>query len=85
MERIIIVGGGIAGVSSALGARKQNQEIEIILIEKEKYAGYLREKLPYIISGNKKYYDVIPTIDYFIKNRINVLLSSFVKKIDLNN
>ncbi|MEM3384685.1 MAG: FAD-dependent oxidoreductase [Nitrososphaeria archaeon] len=85
MERIIIVGGGIAGVSSALGARKQNQEIEIILIEKEKYAGYLRDKLPYIISGNKKYYDVIPTIDYFIKNRINVLLSSFVKKIDLNN
>ncbi|MEM0385576.1 MAG: FAD-dependent oxidoreductase, partial [Nitrososphaeria archaeon] len=46
---------------------------------------YLRDKLPYIISGNKKYYDVIPTIDYFIKNRINVLLSSFVKKIDLNN
>ncbi|MEM2153704.1 MAG: FAD-dependent oxidoreductase [Nitrososphaeria archaeon] len=85
MERIIIVGGGIAGVSSALGARKQNQEIEIILIEKEKYAGYLRDKLPYIISGNKKYYDVIPAIDYFIKNRINVLLSSFVKKIDLNN
>ncbi|MEM3502919.1 MAG: FAD-dependent oxidoreductase [Nitrososphaeria archaeon] len=88
MERIIIVGGGIAGVSSALGARKQNQEIEIILIEKEKYAGYLRDKLPYIISGNKKDYkdyDVIPAIDYFIKNRINVLLSSFVKKIDLNN
>lgn len=85
VKRIIIVGGGIAGVSSALGARKQNQESEIILIEKEKYAGYLRGKLPYIISGNIRDYNVIPAIDYFIKNRINVFLSSFVKKIDLNN
>ncbi|MCX8188354.1 MAG: FAD-dependent oxidoreductase [Nitrososphaeria archaeon] len=86
MERIIIVGGGIAGVSSALNARKQNQENEIILIEKEKHAGYLRGNLPYIISDNiRNYYDMVPTVDYLIKNRINVHLSSFVKKIDLNN
>lgn len=86
MGKIIIVGGGIAGVSSALSARKQNQEDEIILLEKEKYAGYLRGNLPYIISDSiRNYGTIIPTTHYLIKNRVNILLSSFVKKIDLNN
>lgn len=86
MERIIVIGGGLAGVSSALSARKQNQENEIVLIEKEKYAGYSRGNLPYIISDNIRNYDYIgPTIDFFNKNKIHAFLSSSVKKIDLNN
>ncbi|MBC7090415.1 MAG: FAD-dependent oxidoreductase [Nitrososphaeria archaeon] len=85
MERIIVIGGGIAGVSAALGARKQNEKIEIIIIEKEKYIGYLRGKLPYIISGKINYDKVIPRIDFLKEKRIQVFLSSIVNKIDLND
>ncbi|MGB9724943.1 MAG: FAD-dependent oxidoreductase [Nitrososphaeria archaeon] len=84
MERIIVVGGGVAGVSAALGARKQNEKIEIIIIEKEKYTGYLRGKLPYIISGEISYDKVIPRIDFLKEKRIQVFLSSIVNKVDLN-
>jgi NADH oxidase (H2O2-forming) len=84
MERIIVVGGGIAGISAALGARKQNEKIEIIIIEKEKYIGYFRGKLPYIISGDISYDKVIPRTDFLKEKRINIFLSSIVKRIDLN-
>jgi len=50
VEKIVVVGGGAAGVSAALWARKVNRKAEIIVINREEFPEYSRCGLPYVIS-----------------------------------
>jgi nitrite reductase (NADH) large subunit len=45
MDRMVIIGGGVAGLTAAENARKNNGSIEIIMISEEKYFPYSRIKL----------------------------------------
>ncbi|GAV24143.1 FAD-dependent oxidoreductase [Carboxydothermus islandicus] len=49
--KIVIVGGGIAGVSAAAAAREVSDTAEVILISAEKYYPYYRLKLSEYLSG----------------------------------
>ncbi|MGL6168161.1 MAG: FAD-dependent oxidoreductase, partial [Fusobacteriaceae bacterium] len=42
MEKLLILGGGAAGVYAAESARKLNKEIEIEILEKESFYPYYR-------------------------------------------
>lgn len=48
--KIVIVGGGAAGVSAALWARKVDRKVEIVVVNRENYPEYSRCGLPYVIS-----------------------------------
>ena len=50
-RRIIIIGANAAGIEAASAVRKKDRTAEIILITKEKTAGYSRCGLPFVISG----------------------------------
>lgn len=50
-EKIVIIGGGAAGVSAALWARRVNRKAEIVVVNKEKYPEYSRCGLPYVIGN----------------------------------
>ncbi len=50
-KKILIVGGGAAGVSAAIAARKTDRKAQIIVIEQEKHPVYERGGIPFVIGG----------------------------------
>jgi len=51
-RKIVIIGAHAAGVDTASAARKTDRTAEITLITKEKYTGYSRCGLPFVIGGH---------------------------------
>jgi NADH oxidase (H2O2-forming) len=51
-RRIVIIGAHAAGVDAASAARKTDRTAEITLVTKEKYTGYSRCGLPFVIGGH---------------------------------
>ncbi|MFQ6068311.1 MAG: FAD-dependent oxidoreductase [Candidatus Bathyarchaeia archaeon] len=51
-RRIVIIGAHAAGVDAASAARKADRTATITLITKEKYTGYSRCGLPFVIGGH---------------------------------
>lgn len=51
MRKIVVIGGGAAGTSAAMAARKQDRSAEITIVHKENLPEYSRCGLPYAISG----------------------------------
>ena len=59
-RRVIVVGANAAGVEAASAARKKDRAAEITLITQEKYAGYSRCGLPFVIGGHiKEFTDLV--------------------------
>lgn len=50
-RRILIIGGIAAGTAAAAKCRRQNEEVEIAVYEKDKYISYGTCGLPYFVSG----------------------------------
>ncbi len=50
-NRIVIIGGLSAGPSVAAKARRENEEVEIILFEKSANISYATCGIPYALSG----------------------------------
>jgi len=86
-RRIIIIGANAAGVAAAAFARKTDREAEITLIEKDRYAGYSRCGLPFVIGGE------IPSLEklilyppsYYKTMRFDLRLETEAKQIDLGS
>ena len=72
-NRIIIIGASAAGVDAASAARKKDRQAQITLINQEKYAGYSRCGLPFVIGGQ------IPTF-----NNLIVYPSAYFQMLKLN-
>jgi len=75
MEKIVVVGGGIAGTTAAITAKKKASEVPVSLITEEKYAAYSRCGLTYLISGEVRRWESLL--------RYNGVLNQ--TKIDLSN
>ncbi|UCE95814.1 MAG: FAD-dependent oxidoreductase [Candidatus Bathyarchaeota archaeon] len=59
-RKIVIIGAHAAGVDASSAARKTDRTAEITLITKEKYTGYSRCGLPFVIGGHiSKFKDLI--------------------------
>ncbi len=82
--KVVIIGGGSAGTTSAFELRKLNKDVEITIIEKSSNLEYSPCALPYVLSGEIKSFDniFIFTKNDYQENNIELLLNSKVKKID---
>jgi len=83
-KRIVIIGAHAAGVDAASAARKTDRTAEITLITDEKYAGYSRCGLPFVIGGHISSFDnliVFPS-SYFKMMKLNLKTETKVTKID---
>ncbi|MEM4713071.1 MAG: FAD-dependent oxidoreductase [Candidatus Bathyarchaeia archaeon] len=83
-RRIVIIGAHAAGVDAASAARKTDRTAEITLITDEKYAGYSRCGLPFVIGGHMpsfSYLIVFPP-SYFQMMKLNLKTETKVTKID---
>ena len=71
---IVIVGNGIAGITTARYARKYSSQARITVISNESDHFFARTALMYIYMGHLKYEDTKPYEDWFWeKNRIHLL------------
>ncbi len=77
MKKIVVIGGGAAGTSAAMAARKQDRSAEITVVHKENLPEYSRCGLPYVISGVISEFEnlVIHPADFYERmTRIKLLL-----------
>jgi len=83
-KRILIIGGIAAGTSAAAKCRRKNEEVEIVIYEKDKYISYGTCGLPYYVSGKIKNINklLVNTSEKFSKRfNIDVRISHEVIKI----
>ena len=81
MEKIVIIGNGVAGVTAARHIRK-NSNKRIIIISAETDHFFSRTALMYVYMGHMKFEHIKPYEDWFWeKNKIE-LLRGYVSKVD---
>ena len=75
MEKIVIIGNGIAGITAARHIRK-NSNNEIVVISAETEFFFSRTALMYIFMGHMRFEDIKPYEDWFwVKNRIYLIFN----------
>jgi len=84
MKHVVIIGNGIAGITTARHIRKQSDH-RITVISGETEYFFSRTALMYVYMGHMKFEHTKPYEDWFWKkNRID-LLKAFVSKVDFPN
>ena len=83
-RRIVVIGAHAAGVDAASAARKTDRTAEITLITDEKYAGYSRCGLPFVIGGHIPSFSnlIVFPPSYFQMMKLNLKTETKVTKID---
>ena len=83
-KRIVIVGAHAAGVDAASAAIKTDRTAEITLITEEKYAGYSRCGLPFVIGGQIPSFQnlIVFPPSYFQMMKLNLKTETKVTAID---
>ncbi|MBS7621204.1 FAD-dependent oxidoreductase [Candidatus Bathyarchaeota archaeon] len=83
-RRIVIIGAHAAGVDAASAARKTDRTAEITLITDEKYAGYSRCGLPFVIGGHIPNFSnlIVFPPSYFQMMKLNLKTETKVTNID---
>jgi len=87
-ERFVIIGGNAAGLSAASKARRENPDLEIVVLEKSTWASYGACGLPYYLKGDVKDLEDLVAIspEVFRKERnIDLRLNHEVTKIEPEN
>ena len=71
--RLVIIGAVAAGTSAAAKARRNSEELEIAVYEKDTYISYSGCGMPYYIGGEVESADALtPRDPYFFKSKYNV-------------
>jgi len=86
-NKIVIIGAHAAGVDAASACRKKDRTAEIILITREKYAGYSRCGLPFVIGGQIPSFEdlIVFSNAYYKMLKLNLKTETTVIKIDNDN
>ena len=83
-RRIVIAGGGIAGLNAAKSAREQDPDCSIVILEALNTNTYVRTRLPDYISGTASYKEIFPYDDsWYEKNRIDLKKNTRITGIDV--
>lgn len=84
-KRIVIAGGGVAGLTAAEQVRATSPESEITLISKENKHPYYRLNLTRYLAGEVNY-EVLPIHpeDWYEKNNITILTNTEITDINTN-
>jgi NADPH-dependent 2,4-dienoyl-CoA reductase/sulfur reductase-like enzyme len=87
-KRLVVIGGNAAGMSAASKARRENPNLEIIVLEKSAWASYGACGLPYYLKGEVKDLEDLVAIspEVFRKERnIDLRLNQEAIKIEPEN
>lgn len=83
-KRVVIVGGGAAGMSAAAKARRMDPALEIVVFERSGYVSYGACGFPYAIKGEIARVEdvVVRTPEQFAKQGIKALVHHEVLSVD---
>lgn len=85
-ENIIIIGGGVAGLTAAESARKRAPQTTITIIETEKSLPYYRTMLSDFLYKSLTDTELyLRPLDWFKENNINLIIDTKVVNIDFDN
>lgn len=87
-KKVLVIGGGAAGMATASKAKRTNPNLDITVVEKSNFVSYAPCGIPYFISGvvesEEKLVHYKP--EYFIEKRgIDVRTKTSVEYVDLDN
>jgi NADPH-dependent 2,4-dienoyl-CoA reductase/sulfur reductase-like enzyme/rhodanese-related sulfurtransferase len=83
--RIIIIGAVAAGTSAAAKARRNSEEAEIVIYEKESFISYSGCGMPYYIGGEvKNAAELTPRDPAFFKSKYNVDIFTLHEVLSIN-
>ena len=83
MEKVIIIGNGVAGATAAEVIRKNNKDISISIYSDEPYPFYSRIKLPHFLGDEIKQEDTyIYNADWYKEKGIEFYPGTKIKKIE---
>jgi len=83
MEKVIIIGNGVAGATAAEVIRKKNKDISISVYSDEPYPFYSRIKLPHFLGDEIKQENTyIYNTDWYKEKRIELYSGTKIKKIE---
>jgi len=88
MEKLVVIGGGAAGMSASSRARRLKPQIEIEVFEATKMVSHAPCGIPYFVEGlfDDENLFMTYTPQFFIENRkINVRINTKVAEIDLSS
>jgi 3-phenylpropionate/trans-cinnamate dioxygenase ferredoxin reductase subunit len=81
-RKVVIIGNGVSGISTARHLRKNDSEVEIVVISAESKHFFSRTALMYVYMGHMQFNNIKPYEDWFWKkNRIN-LVFDYVNEVD---
>jgi len=86
--RVVIIGSGAAGLTTASTIRRYNKDIEVVVITKEREIAYSPCAIPYVIEGTIKSFDDIvmhTPADYKKERNIDVITETAVVDVDSKN
>ena len=84
-KRIIVVGGVAAGAGAAAKARRDNENVEIVMFERGEYMSFANCGLPYYIGGtisDREELFVADPVQFAARFRVDVKLQSEVLSVD---
>ncbi|MBD80855.1 MAG: FAD-dependent oxidoreductase [Crocinitomicaceae bacterium] len=85
MDKIVIIGNGVSGVTTARHVRKRDPNAEIVIVGSETKYFFARTALMYVFMGHMKFEHTKPYEDSFWeKNRIE-LCFAHVNEVDFEN
>ena len=82
--KVVIVGGGAGGISTASNIRKLDQDIEITVLTRDNKVAYSPCAIPYVLSGTIESFDdiVMRTPEDYKKKNIDVITEVEVTEVD---
>jgi len=84
--RIIIIGAVAAGTSAAAKARRNNEDAEIVIYEKDSFISYSGCGMPYYIGGDVESADELtPRDSAFFKSKYNVEILTLHEVLSINS
>lgn len=83
-KRVVIVGGGAAGVSAAIAARKTNRKAEITVVEQGKFLFYERGGIPFVIGGEVPSFEALVSFPpkFYDMMKIEMLMEAEATSVD---
>jgi NADH oxidase (H2O2-forming) len=82
--KVVIVGGGAGGISTASRIRKIDSDIEIVVLTRDNKVAYSPCAIPYVLAGNIESFDdiVMRTPEDYKNKDIDVIIEAEVTAVD---